>query len=78
MGEIVGPKHPAGRRPFEGDSQPGDRETLMFTEKEVERLFWMKNERGAQKGRSFLGRVIRGRTWKVVKPKRAHAPDPDE
>lgn len=78
MGETVGPKHPAGRRPFEGDSQADDRETLRFTEKEVERPFWMKNERGTQKGRSFLGRVIRGRAWKVVKPKRVHAPDPDE
>jgi len=71
LGEIVGPKHPAGRRPLEGESQADDRETLRFTEKEVERPFWMKNGRESQKGRSFLGRVISGNTWKVVKPKRA-------
>jgi hypothetical protein len=38
----------------------------------------MKDERGAQKGRCFLGRVIREKAWKVIKPKRADAPDPDE
>lgn len=50
---------------------------MRFREKGAERLLWIKNVAGDQKGRCFLVRVIRESAWKVMKPKSAYAPDSD-